>query len=51
MVLAREQEVTVENETLLDHEHDWHLVSVDYEGESPVREFLCGGCPEVWFTA
>ncbi len=43
--------VTVDMEMALEHEHDWQLVSVDYEGEAPVREFLCHGCTEVWFAS
>lgn len=41
----------METDRLLEHEHDWHLVSIDYEGESSVREFACAGCTEVWFAS
>lgn len=34
----------------VEHEHDWHLVSIDFDGELPVHEYACTSCHEVWFS-
>lgn len=31
------------------HEHELHLVSVDFEGGLATREYLCAGCGATWF--
>lgn len=30
------------------HEHDWHLVQVNFDED--VSEYACSGCDEVWFA-
>ncbi len=35
----------------LEHDHEWHLVSVDFDGDLPVKEYECAGCAAVWFDS
>lgn len=32
------------------HEHDWHVVQVDFDAGKPVSEYACSMCSEVWFS-
>lgn len=31
-----------------EHEHDWHLVQVDFD--EGVSEYACAHCDDVWFA-